>query len=84
MEGRDPIDFFTHLFPVDLIDDTVQNTNLYALKKGKENLAVTGEEIHNLLEIVGYIWYPRARMNWSSEDSFRLGVIANATFVNRH
>lgn len=45
VEGRDPIDFFRHLFPADLIDDIVNNTNLYALQKGKENLAVTGEEM---------------------------------------
>lgn len=45
VEGKDPIDFFRHLFPAVLIDDIVHNTNLYALQKGKENLAVTGEEM---------------------------------------
>ena len=44
MEGSDPIDLFRHLFPPDLIDDIVHNTNLHALQKGKENPAVTGEE----------------------------------------
>ncbi|KAJ0057346.1 hypothetical protein NL108_004931 [Boleophthalmus pectinirostris] len=45
VEGRDPIDFFRHLFPADHIDDIVHNTSLYGLQKGKENLAVTREEI---------------------------------------
>uniref|UniRef100_A0A8C6SAS8 PiggyBac transposable element-derived protein domain-containing protein n=1 Tax=Neogobius melanostomus TaxID=47308 RepID=A0A8C6SAS8_9GOBI len=76
-----------HLFPADLIDDITYNTNLYALQKGKENLAVTGEEMQIFLGInliMGYIRYPRARMYWSSEDGLRLGIIANAMSVNRY
>ncbi|KAJ0022655.1 hypothetical protein NQD34_014789 [Periophthalmus magnuspinnatus] len=58
VERRDPIDFFRHLFPADLIDDIVHNTNLYALQKGKENLAVIGEKMQIFLGInliMGYI-----------------------------
>ena len=87
VEGREPIDFSRHLFPADLIDDIVKNTNLYAPQKGKENLAVTGEEMQTFLGInmiMGYIRYPRAHMYWSSEDGLRLGMIANAMSVNRY
>uniref|UniRef100_A0A3Q3J369 PiggyBac transposable element-derived protein domain-containing protein n=1 Tax=Monopterus albus TaxID=43700 RepID=A0A3Q3J369_MONAL len=87
VEGRDPVDFFRHLFPADLIDDIVHNTNLYALQKGRENLAVTREEMQIFLGInmvMGYIRYPRARMYWSSEDGLHLRLIANAMSVNRY
>ncbi|KAF7219873.1 piggyBac transposable element-derived protein 2-like [Nothobranchius furzeri] len=87
VEGKDPIDFFRHLFPEDLIDNITYNTNLYALQKGKENLSVTGEEMQVFLGInliMGYIRYSRTRMYWSSEDSLRLGIIANAMSVNRY
>uniref|UniRef100_A0A3Q3Q2J4 PiggyBac transposable element-derived protein domain-containing protein n=1 Tax=Monopterus albus TaxID=43700 RepID=A0A3Q3Q2J4_MONAL len=76
-----------HLFPADLIDDIVHNTNLYALQKGRENLAVTREEMQIFLGInmvMGYIRYPRARMYWSSEDGLHLRLIANAMSVNRY
>ncbi|XP_048106446.1 piggyBac transposable element-derived protein 2 [Alosa alosa] len=65
---------------------TVHNTNMYALQKGKENLAVTSEEMQIFLGInmiMGYIRYPKARMYWSSEDGLRLGIIADAMSVNR-
>ncbi|XP_062853638.1 piggyBac transposable element-derived protein 2-like [Trichomycterus rosablanca] len=87
VEGREPIDLFRHLFPLDLIDEIVHNTNMYALQKGKENLAVTSEEMQIFLGInmvMGYIRYPRARMYWSSEDGLRLGIIADAMSVNRY
>ncbi|KAL6470510.1 hypothetical protein MHYP_G00216290 [Metynnis hypsauchen] len=60
---------------------------MYALQKGKDNLAVTSEEMHIFLGInmvMGYIRYPRARMYWSSEDGLRLGIIADAMSVNRY
>uniref|UniRef100_A0A3Q3JJB3 PiggyBac transposable element-derived protein domain-containing protein n=1 Tax=Monopterus albus TaxID=43700 RepID=A0A3Q3JJB3_MONAL len=81
------LDFFRHLFLADLIDDIVHNTNLYALQKGRENLAVTREEMQIFLGInmvMGYIRYPRARMYWSSEDGLRLRLIANAMSMNRY
>ncbi|CAG6022016.1 unnamed protein product [Menidia menidia] len=86
VQGREPIDFFSHLFPIALIDESYE-TNMYALQKGKENLAVTSEEMHIFLGInmvMGYIRYPRARMYWSSEDGLRLGIIADAMSVNRY
>ncbi|CAK6983472.1 PREDICTED: piggyBac transposable element-derived protein 2-like [Scomber scombrus] len=86
VEGGEPVDFFRHLFPLDLIDEIVHNTNMYALQKGKENLGVTSEEMQIFLGInmvMGYIRYPRARMYWSSEDGLRLGLIADAMSVNR-
>uniref|UniRef100_A0A3B5LTQ1 PiggyBac transposable element-derived protein domain-containing protein n=1 Tax=Xiphophorus couchianus TaxID=32473 RepID=A0A3B5LTQ1_9TELE len=82
-----PIDFFRYLFPLDLIDVIVHNTNMYALQKGKENLAVTSEEMQIFLGInmvMGYIRYPRTRMYWSSEEGLRLGIIADAMSVNRY
>ncbi|XP_014865728.1 PREDICTED: piggyBac transposable element-derived protein 2-like, partial [Poecilia mexicana] len=86
VDGREPIDFFRYLFPLDLIDEIVHNTNMYALQKGKENLAVTSEEMQIFLGInvvMGYIQYPRTRMYWSSEYWLRLGIIADAMSVNR-
>lgn len=50
MKGKEPIDLFMHLFPADLIDE-LHNTNLYAFQKGKENMAVTIEEIKTFLGI---------------------------------
>ncbi|XP_027899099.1 piggyBac transposable element-derived protein 2-like [Xiphophorus couchianus] len=87
VDGREPIDFFRYLFPLDLIDVIVHNTNMYALQKGKENLAVTSEEMQIFLGInmvMGYIRYPRTRMYWSSEEGLRLGIIADAMSVNRY
>lgn len=43
VKGTEPIDVLMHLFPEDLINEIMHNTNLYALQKGKENLALTKE-----------------------------------------
>lgn len=86
IEGTEPIDFFMHLFPEDLIDEIVLKTNLYALQKGKENLAITNSEMKTFLGInlvMSYLRYPRSRMYWSSEEGLRLDLIANAMPLNR-
>ena len=86
VEGTEPIDFFMHLFPEDLIDDIVHNTNLYALQKGKENLALTPQELKTFLGVnmvMSYIRYPTSRMYWSSEAGLCLDLIADAMSVNR-
>lgn len=51
VQGTEPVEFFMHLFPEELNNDIVFNTNLYALQKGKENLAVTSDEIKTFLGI---------------------------------
>ena len=81
VEGTEPIDFFMHLFPEDLLSDIVHNSNLYALQKGKENLALTKNEMKTFLGInlvMSYLKYPRSRIYWSSEEGLRLELIANA------
>ena len=86
VEGIEPIDFFIYLFPEDLINEIVHNTNLYALQNGKENLALTKEEMKKFLGVnmvMSYLRYPRSRMCWSSEEGLRLDLIANAMPVNR-
>lgn len=86
VNGSEPIDFFSYLFPEELVNEIVQNTNLYALQEGKENLAVTKEEMMTFLGInmaMSYIKYPRIRMYWSSEAGLRFDLIANAMPVNR-
>uniref|UniRef100_A0A3Q0RRX2 PiggyBac transposable element-derived protein domain-containing protein n=1 Tax=Amphilophus citrinellus TaxID=61819 RepID=A0A3Q0RRX2_AMPCI len=86
VEGTDPIGFFTHLFTQDMIDDIVYNTNLYAVLKGKEKLALTSEEFKTFLGmnmVMSYVRYPRSRMYWSSETGLRLDLIADAMPVNR-
>ncbi|KAM4588720.1 piggyBac transposable element-derived protein 3-like [Odontesthes bonariensis] len=86
VEGADPIDFFMHLFTQDMIDDIVYNTNLYAVQKGKDKLALTSEEFKTFLGInmvMSYVRYPRSRMYWSSETGLRLELIVNAMPVNR-
>uniref|UniRef100_A0A3B4VGZ0 PiggyBac transposable element-derived protein domain-containing protein n=1 Tax=Seriola dumerili TaxID=41447 RepID=A0A3B4VGZ0_SERDU len=86
VEGRDPIDFFSHLFTQEMIDDIVFNTNLYAVQKGNENLGLTSEEFKTFLGmnmVMSYIRYPRARMYWSSEQGLRLDLVADAMPVNR-
>ncbi|KAM3863421.1 deleted in lung and esophageal cancer protein 1-like [Diretmus argenteus] len=86
VEGRDPIDFFSHLFTEEMIDDIVFNTNQYAVQKGNENLGLTSEEFKTFLGmnmVMSYIKYPRARMYWSSEEGLRLDLVADAMSVNR-
>ncbi|KAG7236450.1 hypothetical protein INR49_000928 [Caranx melampygus] len=86
VEGADPIDFFMHLFTQDIIDDIVYNTNLYAVQKGKDKLALTSEEFKTFLGInmvMSYVRYPRSRMYWSSETGLHLELIADAMPVNR-
>ncbi|KAG9280005.1 piggyBac transposable element-derived protein 3-like, partial [Astyanax mexicanus] len=86
VEGADPIDFFMHLFTQDMINDIVHNTNLYAVQKGKDKLALTSEEFKTFLGInmvMSYVRYPRSRMYWSSETGLRLELIADAMPVNR-
>lgn len=83
VEGTEPIDFFMHLFPK---DEIMHNTNLYALQKGKGNLALTIHERKTFLGInmvMSYLRYPRSRMYWSLEERLRLDLIANAISVNR-
>lgn len=68
VEGTEPIDFFMHLFSQDLINEIVHNTNLYTLQNGKENLALTKDEMKKFLGInmvMSYLGYPRSRMYWS-------------------
>lgn len=84
VSGSEAVDFFTHLFPEELVNDT--NTNLYALQKGKGKLAVTKQEMMTFLGInmvMSYIRYPRMRMYWSSDAGLRFDLIANAMSVNR-
>lgn len=72
IEGTEPIDFFMHLFPEELIDGIGLKSNLYALQKGKENLAITNGEMKQFLGInlvMSYLRYSRSRMYWSSETS---------------
>ncbi len=45
VKGMKPKDSFMYLFPEDLINYMVQNTNHYALLKGKENLVLTLKKI---------------------------------------
>ncbi|XP_058235983.1 activating transcription factor 7-interacting protein 1 isoform X3 [Hemibagrus wyckioides] len=86
VEGTEPIDFFIHLFPEDLLDEIVHNTNLYALQHGKGNLALTTGELQIFLGInmvMSYVRHPRTRMYWSSQAGLRLDLIADAMPVNR-
>lgn len=86
VEGRYPIDFFSHLFTQEMIDDIVFNTNLYAVQKGNEKLELTSDEFKTFLGmnmVMSYIKYPRARMYWSSEQGLRLDLVADAMPVNR-
>ncbi|KAM3605588.1 uncharacterized protein V6R79_001447 [Siganus canaliculatus] len=60
VEGRDPIDFFSHLLTWKMIDDILFNTNPYAVQKGNENLGLTSEEFKTFLGInmvLSYIKY---------------------------
>uniref|UniRef100_A0A3Q3IAY3 PiggyBac transposable element-derived protein domain-containing protein n=1 Tax=Monopterus albus TaxID=43700 RepID=A0A3Q3IAY3_MONAL len=82
VEGTELIDFFMYPFPEELINEIVHNTNPYALQKGKENLALTKEELKKFLGIMvapsGPDGDPRSRMYWSSEEG-----LSNARPVNR-
>lgn len=49
VEVTDPIDLFIHLFTKDMIDDIVYDTNLYAVQKRKDKLALTSEEFKTFL-----------------------------------
>ena len=46
-----------YLYPEDLID-VMHNSNLYALQKGKENLALTSQELNM---VMSYIRYPKIK-----------------------
>uniref|UniRef100_A0A3B4D6W9 PiggyBac transposable element-derived protein domain-containing protein n=1 Tax=Pygocentrus nattereri TaxID=42514 RepID=A0A3B4D6W9_PYGNA len=84
VEVADPIDFFMHLFTQDMIK--THNTNLYAVQKGKEKLALTSEDFktfHGINMVMSYVRYPRSRMYWSSEIGLHLELIADAMPVNR-
>ncbi|XP_041834127.1 piggyBac transposable element-derived protein 3-like [Melanotaenia boesemani] len=86
VHATEPVEFFMHLFPEELIEHIVLHTNLYALQKGKENLALTNPELKTFLGInlaISYIRYPKTRMYWSSEQGLRCDMIANAMSVNR-
>lgn len=86
VQATEPLEFFLHLFPEELIDDITYHTNLYALQKGRENLNATAEEMKAFLGInlvMTFIRYPRRRMYWSSEQGLRLPLIADAMAVNR-
>lgn len=86
VHATEPLEFFLHLFPEELIDDMTYHTNLYGLQKGRENLNATAEEMKAFLGInlvMTFIRYPRRRMYWSSEQGLRLPLIADAMAVNR-
>ncbi|KAM3618597.1 uncharacterized protein V6R79_022165 [Siganus canaliculatus] len=61
-----------------MIDDIVFNTDLYAVRKGNENLGLTSEEFKTFLGInmvMSYIKYSKARMYWSSEQGLCLDLV---------
>lgn len=77
VRGTEPIDFFIHLFPEDLLDEIVHNTNLYALQNGKENLALTTGELKTFLGInmvMSYVRY-RGYLTYDSHHSQVLVLI---------
>lgn len=85
-QGEVPLDYFLNLFPNDLLEKITYQTNLYALQKGKENLALTIPELKIFLGValvMSYIKYPRIRQYWSSEAGLRMDLIADSISVNR-
>ncbi|KAM7310521.1 piggyBac transposable element-derived protein 3 [Ixodes scapularis] len=86
IHGDHPIDYFLGLFPESLLEHIVFQTNLYAVQNGKETLRLTVPELKVFLGIclvMTYIKYPRIRHYWSKESGLRMGVIADAMYVNR-
>jgi hypothetical protein len=85
-QGEVPLDYFLSLFPNDLLEKITFETNLYALQKGKENVALTIPELKIYLGVVivmTYIKYPRIRQYWSTETGLRMDLIANSISINR-
>lgn len=56
-EGTEPKYFCIHLFPEDLVDETVHNTNLCAPQNGKENLALARGEPKTFRELNMFVSY---------------------------
>uniref|UniRef100_A0A3Q0SG42 PiggyBac transposable element-derived protein domain-containing protein n=1 Tax=Amphilophus citrinellus TaxID=61819 RepID=A0A3Q0SG42_AMPCI len=84
--ARKNLNFFSHLFTQEMINNIVFYTNLYVVQKVNENLGLTSEEFKTFLgknTVMSYIRYPRARMYWSSEQGLCLDLVANAMPVNR-
>ncbi|XP_039290397.1 piggyBac transposable element-derived protein 3 [Nilaparvata lugens] len=84
--GDVPLDYFLKLFSIDLLEEITFQTNLYALQKGKENLALSISELKIFLGValvMSYIKYPRIRQYWSQQAGLRMDLIADAISVNR-
>lgn len=86
IHGDSPVDYFSQLFTNDLMTEIVEQTNLYACQKGKDNLALTVGELKIYLGVVlvmTYIKYPRIRHYWCTEHGLRMNLIADAMSLNR-
>ncbi|XP_064467766.1 piggyBac transposable element-derived protein 3-like isoform X2 [Ornithodoros turicata] len=81
-----PVDVFLQLFPEDLIDDMVFQTNLYAVQNATTFPPTNNEEMKAFLAInilMGIKKLPSYRDYWSSMEIMRDPYIANVMSVKR-
>lgn len=84
--GSTPYDYFSKLFPDELLNHIITETTRYAVQLGKDNLQITKEELQIYLGIniiMTYIKYPQTRMYWSSITGLGLPLISEHMGVNK-
>ena len=77
LANMDAFSIFLSLFPVSLVDEIVQQTNLYALQKGK-SVKTNREEISQFLGILllsGYHQVPREEWYWSTAPDIAVPIV---------
>lgn len=86
IHGDSPVDYFYHLFSLELFEEIVEQSNLYASQKGKDDFQLTVGELKTFLGVVlvmTYIKYACTKMYWNSEEGVRMDLIANVMSCNR-
>lgn len=86
VDGLTPADYFKAMFPPDLLDIIVTESNKYA-SSFNIDLKLTRAELEVFLGInimMTYIRYPNTRMYWSSNQAIRFNYIADSMGINRY
>lgn len=86
ISGEMPIDYFYKMLPDDFLEFIVEESNLYATKKGKDNFCLTVPELKVFLGInfvTTYLRYSRLQHYWTSKHGTRLSIVADHMTRNR-
>jgi len=81
-----PAHIFDLFFDDEVINYTLNMTNLYAMQRGKPTFSVRADEIRGVLTILlisGYVQLPSRRMFWENSDDVHNPAVSSIMSVNR-